>query len=332
MAESTNQTQELSNLMESWIKTTTSFWKDMGAAQTASTVRPESGPSTGSTEEETDDDNFRTYETWETTVNNLIALTKLLSAPENQDTLSKSSSAFMDAAIQASSDSLENFAEFHTKLIEGFGKVAEHTKAYNLDDLDHSAFESFRDLYRTEIQKYLHVPKVGLPRQYQEQLTEFFDRSNIFFSHLFELMFLFILPFEKTNRKMQKQINKMLEQGEFIDDPKKAYKEWIKMLEANYMHLLNSREYTNVLNNTISSLADYKTIKNDIISFILKDLQVPTNKEMDEVYKDLYHTKKKVKSLNTEIGALHDEIAELKKEMQTLVKEVAQAKEIKENV
>jgi hypothetical protein len=38
-----------------------------------------------------------------------------------------------------------------------------------------------------------------------------------------------------------------------------------------------------VLNDFIGSLADYKNVKNEVTSAFLKDLQIPTNKEMDAV-------------------------------------------------
>lgn len=316
--------------MDSWLKTTTSLWKDLGVAPVAPDRESSSQSFTNSTQEEPEDDSYRAYQMWETAIKNMASLTRILSSPENQETLSKSSSAFFEATTQASADSLENIAEFHAKMVEGLDKIVDHTGVYNFDDLDHDSFESFRNLYRCEIRKYLQMPKVGLPRQYQEQLSQLIDRSYIYYSHLSELLFLFSLPFEKTNRRMQKKTSQMLESGEFIDSSKQLYKVWIQQLETNFTNLLNSQEYTSVLNNTIASLADYKNSKNDIIAFLLKDLQVPTNKEMDEVYKDLYTTKKKLNKLTVETTSLKREISDLKTDMGILMEAMAQSQQQQE--
>ena len=92
------------------------------------------------------------------------------------------------------------------------------------------------------------------------------------------------------------------------NDPAKLYNEWIKILEGNFMQLMKSQEYTNLLNALIRSLAEYKAVKNDVTNIALKELQIPTNKEMDEVYKELYVTKKKVKELTRRLEKLEGKL------------------------
>ena len=313
MVDTADSTRDFSNLIETWLNTATRFWQDFGAAQAEpEKARPFFFSGVGTDDSsKNDSDSFRTYKTWETGANNLISILKLMSAPENQEAVMRGMSGYMQALMEASGESLDNMAEMQARLVDFFTKLADHTKAYNLDDLDHAAFESFRDFYREEIQKYIHMPKIGLPRQFHEQLSILIDRTTIFHSHLFELLFLFHQPFERTNRKRQEKIKKMLEDGEFVSDPKQAYNEWIRTLEGHFMELLKSREYLQVLNDTISSLADYRNIRTDVAEIFLKDLQIPTNNEMDEVYRDLYQTKKKLKSLESEIHDLRNELKAL---------------------
>ncbi len=305
MTESATQGNEFGKLVESWMEVSKSFWQEIGAKQ---------GESFGvsginfdffkNEETEFDEEKYKAYKTWETSVNNFTSFLKILSAPKDQEELSKGVIAFTEAIAQATGDALENFTEFQTQMVKSFAKVGEHTKAYTLDELDHSAFESFRDLYRSEFQKYLNIPKIGLPREFHEKLSQLADKYTLFYSHLIELLFYFSLPFEKTNRAMQKKIKKMLDQGEMVDNSKEAYGEWIRMLEMNFMELLKSSEYTEVLNNTIISLASCKNVRRDVISIFLKDLQIPTSVEMDEVYKTLYQMKKKIRELSRQVEEL----------------------------
>jgi hypothetical protein len=251
-----------------------------------------------------DDDKHRAYRTWETSAKNFTAFLKIMSAPENQQAMAESSATFAEAFNHATRESFENLLEFQGKLIDSFARASEHTQSLNPVDFDHSAFQSFRELYKTEWQKYLHVPKIGLPRELHEQLSDFVDKSNIFYSYIGELLCLFARPFEQSNQALQRKIQAMLEGGEIENDPTKLYNEWIRILEGNFMQLLQSTEYTNLLNEIIRSLTAYKKVKNDITSVFLKELQVPTNKDMDGVYKDLYLMKKKVRELSSRLEKL----------------------------
>jgi class III poly(R)-hydroxyalkanoic acid synthase PhaE subunit len=308
MADTSWQGNEFGRLVESWQEMAGTFWRDIAAKReqtfNGTGLKFDFQPA-GDAE---DDGKYKTYRTWETSVNNFTSLLKILTAPENQEAVSKGILTFSEAMAQAAGESLENFTEFQSQVVKSFAKVGEHTKAYNLDDFDHGAFESFRELYRSELQKYLYIPKIGLPREFHERVSQLVDKSNIFSSYLFELIYLFSLPFEKTNRVMQKKIKKMLDGGAVAEDSKQLYTDWIKVLEGHFMELLKSKEYTDVLNNTIISLAAYKDVKNEVSNVFLKEMGIPTGKDMDEVYKELYQLKKKIGELSRQVAKLQKEL------------------------
>jgi hypothetical protein len=298
---------EITKLFESWMDTANKFWKDVESSRGETPTWGGVDLNFGSKEEAKGEDKHRTYRSWETSVKNFAAFLKIMSAPENQQAMAENSTAFAEAYGEAAKESFENLLEFQTNLIQSFARASEHTQSYNPDDFDHSAFKSFRELYKNEWQKYLHIPKIGLPRELHEQLADFVDKSNIFYSYVGELLYLFGRPFEKSNQAMQEKMNAMLEQGEVENDSTKIYNEWIKVLEGNFMQLLQSQEYTELLNEIIRSLTAYKTVKNDVTNVFLKEFQVPTNSDMDEVYKELYLTKKKLKELTIRLEKLENQ-------------------------
>jgi polyhydroxyalkanoate synthesis regulator phasin len=307
MADS-NRGSEVAKLFESWMDTANKFWRDVESSGGENLKWGDVNLDFGFNDDQRDDDKYRTYRSWETSVKNFTTFLKILSAPENQKAMAESSTSFAEALGQAAGDSFENLLEFQSNLIQSLTRASEHTQSYNFDNLDHSAFQSFRDLYTSEWQKYLHIPKVGLSREQHEQFADLVDKSNIFHTYIAELFYLFSLPFEKSNYSIQQKINAMLEQEEVDNDPAKLYNEWIKILEGNFMQLMKSQEYTNLLNGLIRSLAEYKTVKNDVTNIFLKELQIPTNTEMDEVYKELYVTKKKVKELTRRLEKLEEKL------------------------
>ncbi len=309
MLDTAQQGNEMVTLFKAWLETGRNIWQNFDSGP-EKTQQGHDFNFNFATSEESLGEKYKTYRTWETSVNSYLSFVKLVTAPENQQAILKNTNNYFEAIAEAAGDSMENFTEFQSQLIKSFATVGEYTKAYNLDDLDHASFESFRELYRTEFQKYFRIPKIGLPREFHEQLSTLVDKSNIYFSHLVELVYLFLIPFEKTNLEMQHKVKRMLENGEFPDDYKQGYADWIKMLEGNYMELLKSQEYTHVLNDFIGSLAAYKSVKNEVVSVFIKDLQIPTNKEMDEVYKDIYIMKRKINELTRQVKTLQHELNE----------------------
>ncbi len=307
MLDTAQQGNEMVTLFKAWLETGRKMWQNTDSGPEG-TEKGHGSNFNFFADGESLGEKHKTYRAWETSVNSYISFIKLVTTPENQQAILKNTSNYIEAIVEAAGDSMENFTEFQSQLIKSFATVGEHTKAYNLDDLDHASFESFRELYRTEFQKYFKIPKIGLPREFHERLSTLVDKSNIYFSHLVELVYLFSIPLEKTNLAMQQKVKKMLENGEFPDDYKQSYAEWIKMLEGNYMELLKSHEYTHVLNDFIGSLAAYKSVKNEVISTFVKDLQIPTNKEMDEVYKDIYIMKRKINELTRQVQTLQHEL------------------------
>ena len=123
------------------------------------------------------------------------------------------------------------------------------------------------------------------------------DKYNLFQANAAEFFHLLYLPVEKSLKAMQKQLTELVDKGELPEDPNTYYQLWIKMLEGHYMRLFQSEEYGRHLHKTLSSTAEFSKAKNDVIQNTLDTLPVPTQKEMDELYKEIYLLKKKVRTL-----------------------------------
>ena len=79
------------------------------------------------------------------------------------------------------------------------------------------------------------------------------------------------------------------------DNPKVYYQEWIKILEGHYMTLLKSPEYTSKMHATLSAFENFVAAKNEILQDFLQTLPVPTDKDMDELYQEIYLLKKRMR-------------------------------------
>lgn len=309
MANHTNSGNEPERVNFSWLELASGFWEEFS--------RIIGDPGSSPVEIEDDDseenslkDKYRTYKTWKTGLKNLTTFIEMITRQDNREAVSEAMVTFFEFLTQITGDSSENILEFQSQLLDSISRIGEHTRAYNFDDIDQHIFESFRKLYNTEFKKYLYIPKLGLPRFHIERISVLIDKYNIYYSYLNELIYLFFVPLEKTNRIMQSKIDEMMTQKDFAADSGRLYNEWIKMLEGHYMKLLQSGEYTGTLKNTINALADYRKSKNEVVCLFLKNLPIPTNREMDDIYKELYMMKKQIKELAHQLDQINSRSAD----------------------
>ncbi len=249
---------------------------------------------------------------WETGGKIFQSLFSTASRPDSVEEALKGIDAVPDLIMTMARQSWDGYYELQKQWMDRAAKFNYQTKAYNFEDIDQETFKAVRDLYEREFQKFLKVPSLGLTRFYQDKFNNTIDKYNIFVTAISEFIYMFYVPIEKTGVVMQEKLEEMAEQGQFFDDFKDYYNMWIKILEGHYMTLLQSPEYTDVMDKTIQALVHYREAKEELVSDILRNLPVPTNREMDELYKDLYVLKKKVRDLSKKVEGNGNLAAETK--------------------
>ena len=100
---------------------------------------------------------------------------------------------------------------------------------------------------------------------------------------------------------MQKKLSEMLDKGIVPENSKEFYRLWISILETNYMNLFKSPEYVDSLRKTLDSIGEFMIARKQMLEDALQTIPVPTQKEMDELYKEIYLLKKKIKQLENRI-------------------------------
>jgi len=154
------------------------------------------------------------------------------------------------------------------------------------------------EMYGEEFRKLLNLPQLGLTRFYQERANLAVEKFGTFQSSIREFLVVLLKPMGKAFQEMQEEVRRLSEQGEdILQDTKKCYQIWMKKMEDQYLQLLRSPEYTDSLGNTLAALKDYRVAREQWMMDLLQDVPVPTHKDMDELYKELYALKKKVKKL-----------------------------------
>jgi hypothetical protein len=102
---------------------------------------------------------------------------------------------------------------------------------------------------------------------------------------------------------MQHQLADMAEKKALPQDPKAYYALWVKTLEGHYMTLFRSPAYTETLARTVEASNRYMTTRRAVMEGWLRMMPAPTMADMDELARDVYHLKKRVRELETALTA-----------------------------
>jgi len=230
------------------------------------------------------------------------AVSSAMSEPPVLDALFRSANILPDIVSTFVITGLKGYFALHQQVIDKMGKIGSHTDAYSFDNIDQEALRVWSEIYKNEIRQYFNVPQLGLSRLYQERVNQALDKFNIFSSALAEFLQLLSLPFEKSFRVLQEKIEELTRTGSLPEDSRGYYQMWVKILEGHFMTLFQSPEYNKSLGETMIALEDYISARNRILQDMLQSMPVPTRKEMDDLYKEIYLLKKKVRDLEKANG------------------------------
>ena len=283
--------QTANTLLSAWIKSAADFW--------GSTLQNWSKYSTAADGSSTGEKS-RAQESFETVFNSWQTVSSVAGDPGAMEAFSNLGRAMPEFLSQMVQASWKSYFYLQQQWLEKGGRIGESSRAFNFDNLDKEVFKAWTEIYEKEFRQFFHIPQLGLTRFYQEKFSETLDKHNRFQSQYAEFMHLIFLPIEKTFKVLQQQISDLAREGKLPENSNDYYKLFIKILEGHYMSLFKSPEYVTAMGKTLGALEDFITARNAITQDFLKSMAIPTQDELDELYKDLYQLKKRIKILEKE--------------------------------
>jgi hypothetical protein len=152
------------------------------------------------------------------------------------------------------------------------------------------------------MQQLFNMPQIGLTRFYQENVNQAGEKYCQFQGALGKLSILLSTPLEKAFKQLQEQLTQSADQAAPADDFKFYYDSWIKNLESNYQELFNTADYIQTLAQTLETMNAFVGAREAVITDALKTLPIPSNNDMDALYHEMYHLKKRIKKLEKAIA------------------------------
>lgn len=225
------------------------------------------------------------------------AVSAAMTEPEAMDSIFKGAGAMPEILAKLAQTTLSGYLQLQQKWLERAGRLGESTEAYTFKDIDENLFRAWSQMYEKEFRQFFRIPQLGLTRTYQEKINSAVDKYNIFQSTMAEFMRILTLPLSRTVAVMQEKIGQLAEKGGLPEDSHKYYQMWIKILEGHYMILFQSPEYTQILGKTLTALSDFAGAKNAVLEDLLSVLPIPKRSEVDELEREIYELKKRLRTL-----------------------------------
>ena len=265
-----------------WTKLVMNFWQS-----TASTWQDMVALSKGGEQKRREDFREKTLEAWKKSWLGLLN-------PEGVQDL-PGAAMFTELTMAGAKSLMDGCMQFQ-KLVQSIGNPqgGGHGNLFGMKGQE--VFQAWMEFHENEIQPLLRMPQVGLTRQYQEKVNRLFDKFNLYHEALAEFQYLLSLPMERSLQEMREKTGMGNNPG-----PEAGYKDyysaWIKSLESRYTELFRSPEWTRALSKLVVESAEFRITRNEVMSDLLQFLPIPTNKDMDEVYRELHELKRTVKQL-----------------------------------
>jgi len=301
MEENNTKKNDLDAMMQDWLKASSDFWTSMLKAVPAAAPNFKAA--------ETGGFQNRYTESLETLLKRLQTASTALNDPQITGAILQGLNTMPEFFMKIAKAGWETSARIQQQAVAKAGKIGQKTEAYKFENLDQDIFRLWREIYEEEFRQYFQIPQLGLTRYYQERMNRLADEANILNAALSEFLYLLYLPMEKSVKVLQDKVEELSKEGKAPDKAKDYYNLWVKILEGHYMNLFKSPEYLAAFREMLNQAENYANAKNEVLQDILQSLPVPTNRDMDNIYKDLYLLKKRIKVLEKELARKNKQTA-----------------------
>lgn len=279
------------SLLETWMKMSTEFWGSMAQ------MWPDASKISGTSNTSKKGEKSRSQKSWESTLKTWQAWSSVMSKPGAMEDPFQEIGTRPEIMLKMVQAGLDGFFHLQRDWLERAGRIGKSTEAYKFENLDQGAFKELSELYEKEFKQFLNIPQLGLTRSYQERMGQVVDKFNLFQAIVGEFLYLLYLPIEKSSKVVQEKMTELADEGKLPEDSMDYYRMWIRILEGHYMTLFQSPEYTQTLGRILDAMGEFAVARRQILQDAMQSLPVPTHKDMDELYKDIYLLKKRIREL-----------------------------------
>jgi hypothetical protein len=281
-------------LLAAWINWTMDFWDTMAHM----------GPGLGEAERGTvqiPGETAAAADPWQASLNLWQAFFSLLTEPGTVATVFQGIQAPSKIILRMAQAGWGGYFYLHQQWLEGWQEGGGPAGNHAYETLDQDIFRACNEILEHDFRQVMNLPHLGLAGIPPERVNRATEKFKHFQAAMAEFIYLLYLPLKKALRAMR-GVGGLGRQENPPEDFKDYYKGWLKILEGHYMTLFQSAEYIRTLTHNLHALEDFTTAKEELLSEAMAALGLPTRREMDDLYREIYLLKKSVKALAPKTG------------------------------
>ena len=287
------------SMFADWMKSAADFW--LSTAKSWAPAAPDSAKSSSAFP---GGEFGKMQEGWQALLKIWQTSASALGSPQAMEAILKGATATPETAMRMLRTTWEGYSQLYQIWLKNAGKLGETGKGFSLEGLEEGTFKEWTAFYEKELQPFFKTPQVGLARIYQERTNTALDKFNQRQVAVGEFLQYLNAPVGKSLKEVQEKIEEQAKEGKLSENFKDYYNMWIKILEGHYMTLYRTPEYIECMGRALSAVEEYKIAKDKVLMDLLQVLPIPTNHEMDELYKEFHVLKKTVKEMAKKLKKL----------------------------
>ena len=169
-------------------------------------------------------------------------------------------------------------------------------------------YRSWMEVYEDSIGKFLRIPFIGPTRVSMEKLALSVDAAIKMYGSSLDFYMTMQKPWMDSMEELSRRAAEML-QGEInIETYRKFFDLVIRICEERFTELFRSPGFAYTLAMMLDSSLELRRRLDDLIEDQLKHSPVVTRREIDEVYRELYFLKKRVREQEALLKELTEKI------------------------
>ncbi|NMW84817.1 poly(R)-hydroxyalkanoic acid synthase [Peptoniphilus sp. AGMB00490] len=162
-------------------------------------------------------------------------------------------------------------------------------------------FKLWKKNYSETFGKMLNAPQFGIDRNTYEMQMKTIDKMITFIGNYLELSIMISNLINESTENVVKESFEMIKEGKAPKTYEEFYNYWKAKTSEEFDTLFYSDEFSKFLGNFVDSLMLLKIDLDRVIEESLKWVPIPTNSDMDSLYKTVYELKKEVRNLKRHI-------------------------------
>ena len=195
-------------------------------------------------------------------------------------------------------------AAFSSSMAEYWQNAMEQEGNAEAGKIAKQSIEASMKVYEKEISKLFNIPQLGLTRYHQEHINQCADEFNRLALEMNKFIGMLTTPLSDAFVELEKELSRRLHQAEPDENPENIYSYWIAILERRYLELLGSSEFTGIFHRVLHQYAVFQEQHHRICKDFLKFSPIGSKDDFDEIAKENYALKKKLKQLEKRISGL----------------------------